>query len=169
MVLSLGCSTPYRTVVMDPAPIDAWSSAPAHAARICALRPSWVGGALPLIVHDEGELVAALGADSYVCWTAAPGRHRLAVRHHHLHTPTPSVHTEVLLTAGARTYLEVSSGIDGSVDVEWLDEVEALEDMERCSWEELVEAPPGERLHARGHFGAGTRAVSAAGGSTSPR
>jgi len=105
---------------------------------MCAVRDSWVGGAVPLLVHDEGRLVAALGGDSYFCWPASPGVHRLTVRMYSPHVQRAAVATEVELRPGARAYLGLSTDLDQGVQAQWLAEESGLEAIERCSWEELA-------------------------------
>jgi hypothetical protein len=145
-LLGLGCAVPYRTVILERPPMDPWTTAPAHAARVCALRPSWLGGTIPLIVHDEGRLVGALGGNAYVCWLAAPGRHHVTAHQQFTNVTMPRAEIELDAEPGGRAYLELSFEMDGTVGLDWLDEADALEHIERCDWEQIVAAPAGERL-----------------------
>jgi hypothetical protein len=46
--------------------------------RIYVIRPSIVGGAIPMSVRDDNKLIGSTGPKGYLCWEREPGKTKLS-------------------------------------------------------------------------------------------
>jgi hypothetical protein len=120
-------------------------------ATVCVIRPSHMAVAVTFAVHDNRQLVGATRGESYFCYWAEPGRHRI------VSTTGDSTDRDgdALLTAeaGKRYFLhqDYDSVFGVIVDkLQWVDEPRAREllDDGKCDYMTLSGVPGEEALPA---------------------
>jgi hypothetical protein len=118
-------------------------------ATVCVIRPSHWAIAVTFVVHDDARLVGATRGESYFCYFAQPGEHRILSS-----TGDPTDRDgQATLTAvaGGRYWLHQDfDNVFGSVTskLQWVDEARArrLLDDGACAYEVLEGVPGEERL-----------------------
>jgi hypothetical protein len=137
----LGCST-YTFIEPKTPPIEAFGPPSVHAATVCVLRPSHWGLNVTFVVHDDAQLVGATRGESYFCYYAAPGPHRIVSTRSDVldDAATATLHARV----GQRYWLHQRYDSFFGNQLEWLDEERARQMIEGCDYKELVEAPGDE-------------------------
>ena len=138
-----GCST-YSLMEPNEAPIAAFGPSSTPAATVCVIRPSHWGLAVTFVVHDDSTLVGATKGESYFCYLAEPGPHRVVSSRADSNEDFGQVtfHAE----AGKRYWLHQGYDSFFGTVLDWVDETRAHPMVEACSYKELVDAPSEEAL-----------------------
>src|SRR5215472_7310947 len=77
LLTATGCSA-YSLASPQVPPIPAFGPvARTDVATVCVVRPSHFALAVTFVVHDNGQLVGATRGESYFCYEAEPGKHRV--------------------------------------------------------------------------------------------
>jgi hypothetical protein len=142
VLLLAGC-TRYQLAQPAAPPIEPLAEPPAGLAQICVVRPAWEGGAMTMVVRDNGHLVGATRAEAYFCWYAEPGPHHVvSVRIDAVPSPRRvRIHTQ----AGRRYYLAQDPAPEGGFHAESafqvIDDAAAEEMLAGCDYEQLTSVP----------------------------
>jgi hypothetical protein len=128
----------------NEAPIAAFGPASTHAATVCVVRPSHWGLAVTFVVHDDSTLVGATKGESYFCYLAEAGPHRIVSNRADSTEDFGQVtfHAE----AGKRYWLHQGYDSFFGTVLDWVDEPRARQMVEACNYKELVDAPSEENL-----------------------
>ena len=86
LALLLACA-PYEIVQTPSPPVELAGAPQGNMGKICVVRPQARALSYPAEVRDNGNLVGATRGQSYFCYLAEPGAHRLTAfdesgRHH---------------------------------------------------------------------------------------
>jgi hypothetical protein len=143
LALLLGCSS-YTLQQPTEAPIEAFGPASSHAATVCVVRPSHWDLTATFVVHDDTQLVGATKGESYFCYLAEPGPHRIVSSR----ADTQDDFTQITFhaQAGHRYWLHQAYDNFFGSQLEWVDEERARTLISTCEYKELVEAPTDEML-----------------------
>ncbi|UQA54670.1 hypothetical protein [Polyangium aurulentum] len=150
--LVAGC-TSYDVAVRDPAPP---APSPPGVARICVLRPHRVAQLVPAVVRDNGRLVGMTKGPSYFCYLAEPGLHRIVSTYGDdvdAKLGMDEVADATIVAAPAGQYFlhhDVKKLM--TLSVRWVSPQEAAAMIGESDYVELVAAPEGEALPARGEI-----------------
>ncbi len=144
-LLFAGCSS-YSLAAPKAPPIDAFRSARTDVATVCVIRPSHWALAVTFVVHDDDQLVGATRGESYFCYFAQPGEHRIVSS-----TGDPTDrdgHATLTAVAGSRYWLHQDyDNVFGSITdkLQWVDEARARELLGDGACEyKLIDGVPGE-------------------------
>ena len=137
----LGCGS-YSLALPKSPPIDAFGAGPSDAATVCVLRPSHWALRTTYVVHDDGQLVGATRGEGYFCYWAQPGPHRI-VSSPNESADDPAVVTERFV-AGHHYWLVQGYDDYFGTRLEWIEEERARQLVNKCDYQELVEAPMDE-------------------------
>jgi hypothetical protein len=77
--VALSACSGYGVSVAQNPPVQAFAPPPAEHATVCVFRPHSLGAAVITPVTDNGRLVGATEGQSYFCYLAEPGEHRVRV------------------------------------------------------------------------------------------
>jgi hypothetical protein len=135
------CAT-YALAQPTEPPIAAFGPATSKVATVCVIRPShWALGSTYL-VRDDAQLVGATKGESYFCYYAEPGAHRLTAARLDVSDDLGQIglHAE----AGHRYWLHVDYDRELGTQLQWIEEDEARPLVERCDYKELVGESAGE-------------------------
>jgi hypothetical protein len=143
-----GCSS-YSLAAPKVPPAAAFGPARTDVATVCVIRPSHWAVAVTFVVHDDDQLVGATRGESYFCYFARPGEHRIASS-----TADPTDrdgHATLTAVAGGRYWLHQDfDNVFGSITdkLQWVDEARArqLLDDGSCDYKVLDGVPGEERL-----------------------
>lgn len=141
-VAILPCCTTYTLAQPTEPPIAAFGPSSIKAATVCVIRPSHWALATTFVVHDDTQLVGATKGESYFCYLAEPGPHRILASRGDASEDAAQIGLHA--QAGHRYWLHVDFDRDFGTQLEWLDEDTARPMVESCDYKELVDAPDGE-------------------------
>jgi hypothetical protein len=136
-----GCTT-YTLAQPTEPPIAAFGPSSTKAATVCVVRPSHWALAATFVVHDGTQLVGATKGESYFCYLAEPGPHRIVASRGDGTDETAQIGLHA--QAGRRYWLHLDFDRDFGTQLEWVDEDRAHPLVEACDYKELVDAPDGE-------------------------
>ncbi len=139
--LLVGCAG-YQ-VVPTPAPADAlFAPAPAGMSKVCILRPQSKVLATTAVVRDNDHLVGGTDGESYFCYTAQPGEHRIVAE-----AERQSAEVVANTKAGSTYYLkqDVQTGTETTISWNPLSYPEARESSRGLRYMTLAQAK-GEAL-----------------------
>jgi hypothetical protein len=142
MAILPGCTT-YTLAQPTEPPIAAFGPGSTKAATVCVIRPSHWALTATFVIHDGTQLVGATKGESYFCYLAEPGPHRIVASRGDTASEDfgqAGLHAE----AGHRYWLHLDFDGDFGTQLEWVDEDKARPMIERCDYKELVDAPDGE-------------------------
>lgn len=135
----LTACTTYTLAQPTEAPIAAFGPASTKSATVCVIRPSHWHLQSTFVVRDDGQLVGATRGESYFCYLAEPGPHRvLASRSDGQDEGT---HIGLRAEPGRRYWLHMDFDAYLGTTLEWVDEARARGMVEACDYKELVDAP----------------------------
>jgi hypothetical protein len=137
------CST-YTLAQPTQAPISAFGPSPSKAATVCVIRPSHWHLQTTFIVRDDGQLVGATQGESYFCYLAEPGPHRIVATPSDAEEAATQINLRAL--AGRRYWLHLDFDRALGTMLEAVDEPAAREMVESCDYKELVDAPGEEYI-----------------------
>lgn len=142
------CSS-YSLRTPKTPPVAAFGPARTDVATVCVVRPSHWAVAVTFVVHDDGQLVGATRGESYFCYYAQPGAHRILSS---TGDPTDQDgHAVLTAVAGRRYWLHQDfDNVFGVIidKLQWVDEARAREllDDGSCDYEVLDGVPGHEKL-----------------------
>jgi hypothetical protein len=142
-LLCVGC-TSYTLAAPTEAPITAFGPATSKAATVCVIRPSHWSLTTTFVVHDDGQLVGATQGESYFCYFAEGGPHRIVASNGSDQATEDFGQIAFHAESGRRYWLHLTFDRDFGTQLEWLDEERARAYVQRCDYKELVDAPSGE-------------------------
>jgi hypothetical protein len=142
--LTAGCAT-YALAAPNEPPIEPFGPAPRQAATVCVIRPSHWSLTTTFIVHDDGQLVGGLRGESYFCYLAQPGPHRVMISRGNSVDDT-AVMTTLHAVRGHRYWLEQRYDYTFGDQLGWIDEDHARVLIDGCIYQELVDAPAEDAL-----------------------
>jgi hypothetical protein len=152
IALLAGCSR-YTLAEPNPPPVPLFDVPPrTGVALVCVIHPSHMAIAVTFAVRDNGQLVGATRAESYFCYEAEPGEHRIVSS---TEDPVDSDGDARLDAVAGRRYWahQDFDNVMGMVTsrLEWVDETRAHELMEdvRADYKQIVGVPGNETLPAR--------------------
>lgn len=142
LALTAGCAT-YALAAPSEPPIAPFGPATRQAATVCVIRPSHWSLTTTFVVHDDAQLVGGLRGESYFCYYAQPGPHRIMV--------SRGISDEAAMTTlhavrGHRYWLEQRYDYTFGDQLGWIDEDRARALIDGCTYQELVDAPPEDAL-----------------------
>ena len=144
LVLTAGCAT-YALAAPSEPPIAPFGPAPRQAATVCVIRPSHWSLTATYVVHDDAQLVGGLKGESYFCYFAQPGPHRIAVRRDDSTTAEAAI-TTLHAVRGHHYWLEQRYDYTFGDQLSWIQEDRARDLIEGCTYKELVDAPAEEAV-----------------------
>jgi hypothetical protein len=139
----LGCSS-YTLAQPTQPPIEAFGPSSSHAATVCVIRPSHWDLTATFVVHDDAQLVGATRGESYFCYLAEPGPHRIVSARSD--SPDDTAQITFHAVAGRRYWLHQAYDNFFGAQLEWVDEDRARQLVESCDYKELVDAPGDDLL-----------------------
>jgi hypothetical protein len=137
------CSS-YTLAQPTEAPIAAFGQSSSKAATVCVIRPSHWHLQTTFVVRDDTQLVGATRGESYFCYLAEPGPHRILASRSD--TTEEGTHIGLRAEAGHRYWLHMDFDAYLGTTLEWVDESRARAMVEACDYKELVDAPGEEFL-----------------------
>jgi hypothetical protein len=132
------CSS-YTLAQPTEAPIAAFGPASTKAATVCVIRPSHWHLQTTFVVRDDGQLVGATRGESYFCYLAEAGPHRVVASRSD--AQEEGTHIGLRAEAGHRYWLHMDFDAYLGTTLEWVDESRARGMVEACDYKELVDAP----------------------------
>jgi hypothetical protein len=138
LAVPAGCAT-YSLAAPSEPPIAAFGPTPRHAATVCVIRPSHWALNTTYVVHDDAQLVGGLRGESYFCYYAQPGPHRISVSRSD--STEEAAITTLHAVRGHHYWLEQRYDYTFGDQLSWLDEDHAREMVDGCTYKELVDAP----------------------------
>ncbi len=140
----LAACTSYTLAQPTEAPISAFGPAATKAATVCVIRPSHWHLQTTFVVRDDGQLVGATQGESYFCYLAEPGPHRIVA----MPSDSEETATQVNLRAqaGRRYWLHLDFDRYLGTMLESVDENTARPMVDACDYKELVDAPGEEYI-----------------------
>lgn len=102
LALLLACA-PYEIVQTPSPPVELAGAPQGNMGKICVVRPQARALSYPAEVRDNGNLVGATRGQSYFCYLAEPGAHRLTTE-----SVRQSEEATAYVTAGSTYYLQQS-------------------------------------------------------------
>jgi hypothetical protein len=142
--LTAGCAS-YTLAAPNEPPIEPFGPAPRQAATVCVIRPSHWSLTTMYVVHDDGQLVGGLKGESYFCYLAQPGPHRVMISRGNSIDET-AVMTTLHAVRGHRYWLEQRYDYTFGDQLGWIDEEHARLLIDGCIYQELVDAPAEDAL-----------------------
>ncbi|HEX8795499.1 MAG TPA: hypothetical protein VF765_31330 [Polyangiaceae bacterium] len=139
LALSAGCAT-YALAAPSEPPIAPFGPAPRQAATVCVIRPSHWSLTATYVVHDDGQLVGGLKGESYFCYFAQPGPHRIAVARGDSPMAEAAI-TTLHAVRGHRYWLEQRYDYTFGDQLGWIQEDRARDLIDGCTYKEIVDAP----------------------------
>jgi hypothetical protein len=136
-----GC-TSYTLAQPTEPPVTAFGPSSSKAATVCVIRPSHWALAATFVIHDGSQLVGATQGESYFCYLAEAGVHRIVAARSESNAEPGQIGLHA--QAGRRYWLHVDFDRDFGTVLEWMDEDKARPMVESCDYKELIEAPEGE-------------------------
>ena len=143
LALTAGCAT-YALAAPSEPPIAPFGPAPRHAATVCVIRPSHWSLTTMYVVHDDAQLVGGLKGESYFCYFAQPGPHRITLSRGG--STDEAVMTTLHAVRGHHYWLEQRYDYTFGDQLNWIDEDRAHTLVDGCIYQELVDAPPEDAL-----------------------
>jgi hypothetical protein len=144
LALTCGCAS-YALASPNEPPIEPFGPAPRQAATVCVIRPSHWSLTTTFIVHDDGQLVGGLKGESYFCYLAQPGPHRVMITRGDSVSDT-AVSTTMHAVRGHRYWLEQRYDYTFGDQLGWIDEDHARVLIDGCVYQELVDSPAEDAL-----------------------
>lgn len=141
--LLAGC-VGYRLTESRPTTLAVPGTPPAGLAKICVVRPQSRVLSYTAIVRDNGHLVGGTEGESFFCYLAAPGTHRMVTQTGRI-SEDATVYAE---PAGVYTLRQrVDYGLDNlRISQEWIDPDLAIEEARGLRALTLAGAPAAEQL-----------------------
>lgn len=156
----LAACSPYSLREVDAPPLQAFGPSPrTDVATVCVIRPSHFAVGVTFVVHDNGQLVGATRGESYFCYEAEPGAHRIASSTgDSIDKPGSAL---LAAEAGHRYWLHQDfDNVFGVIvdKLQWVDEARARELVRdgACGYDVLEGVPGDEKLPASPPFAAAT-------------
>ena len=150
---ALGClvaCSSYSLAEPKAPPIAAFGPAPrTDVATVCVIRPSHLAMAVTFAVHDDGRLVGATRGESWFCYFAEPGAHRIVSSTGD--STDRDGEATLAAEAGKRYWLHQDyDNVFGVIvdKLQWVDEARArdLMDQGKCDYKTLSGVPGDEVL-----------------------
>lgn len=138
LAATAGCAT-YSLAAPSEPPIEPFGPAPRQAATVCVIRPSHWSLTTTYVVHDDAQLVGGLRGESYFCYFAQPGPHRIVVNRSD--SADEAAITTLHAARGHHYWLEQRYDYTFGDQLSWLDEDHARSLVDGCTYKELVDAP----------------------------
>jgi hypothetical protein len=146
LLLVAACSS-YTLKEPRTPPVAAFGPARTDVATVCVIRPSHYALGVTFVVHDNGQLVGATRGESYFCYEAEPGDHRITSGTGDAFDKRGGAN--LTAQAGGRYWLHQDyANVFGVIvdKLEWVDEDRARELIADCDYKVVAGVPGSEEL-----------------------